>query len=55
MATGHVMQTIVHKSRIRSGVDGKVAIAKTAQKPAIKKTCDGPNRDSIFHGLHLFP
>src|SRR6516225_9920571 len=37
IATGHVMQTTVHTSRIRSGAAGKVATAKSAQKPASKK------------------
>jgi hypothetical protein len=37
IAIGQVMQTKVHTSRIRSLVDGKVAMANSAQKPATRK------------------
>src|ERR1035437_7856129 len=37
IATGQVKLTRVQTSRIRSLVDGKVAMAKSAQKPATRK------------------
>ena len=37
IAIGQVMQTKAHTSRIRSLVDGKVAMANSAQKPATRK------------------